>query len=102
MSDDELRGEIEKRLTGGLKTEVYPRADTAEETLAIVGRLQAGGDNLEAKLTFGGFTLTPIEHDGIEQPCETCMYFLVRRRYCDLPELALPVEPHWSCRLWRI
>ena len=38
----------------------------------------------------------------IEQACETCMYYKVHRRYCELPELELPVEPEWSCRLWRI
>jgi hypothetical protein len=26
----------------------------------------------------------------------------VHRRFCELPELMLPVEPQWSCRLWRI
>jgi hypothetical protein len=30
------------------------------------------------------------------------MYYLIRRRHCALPELDLPVEPDWSCRLWRI
>jgi hypothetical protein len=49
-----------------------------------------------------GFTLEPIEHGGLEQPCETCMYYVVHRRFCELPELNLPVEPQWSCRLWRI
>lgn len=32
----------------------------------------------------------------------TCMYFLVHRKWCDLPELSVPVEPEWWCRLWRI
>jgi hypothetical protein len=30
------------------------------------------------------------------------MYYKVHRRYCELPELDFPVEPEWSCRLWRI
>jgi hypothetical protein len=34
--------------------------------------------------------------------CQECMYYLVHRKWCDLPELALPVEPDWCCRLWRI
>jgi hypothetical protein len=38
----------------------------------------------------------------MDQSCETCIYFQVHRRYCDLPEIDLPVEAHWSCRLWRI
>lgn len=94
--------DVRSLLADGLKTEVFPRADSAEETQAIVGRLRAAGDDLVAKLVIGGFTLTTIEHGGIEQPCETCMYYLVHRRHCELPELDLPVEPEWSCRLWRI
>jgi hypothetical protein len=30
------------------------------------------------------------------------MYFLVHRKWCDLPELSVPVEAEWWCRLWRI
>jgi hypothetical protein len=30
------------------------------------------------------------------------MYYLLHRKFCELPELALPVEPTWSCKLWRI
>lgn len=101
-TDLDLREEIRGLLAGGLATEVFPRADTAEETAAIVARLRAAGDDLTAKLVVGGFTLHTVEHGGIEQPCETCMYYLVHRRFCELPELNLPVEPEWSCRLWRI
>lgn len=99
--DDTRREQIRAMLAAGLSTEVFPRADTHEEVQAIVGRLQAHQD-LKSKLVIGGFTLTPIEHGGIEQPCETCMYYKVHRRYCELPELDVPVEPEWSCRLWRI
>jgi hypothetical protein len=94
--------QMQALLAGGLKTEVFPRADTHEEVLAVIARLRAAGDDLETKLVVGGFTLHPVEHGGVEQACETCMYYLVHRRFCELPELALPVEPEWSCRLWRI
>jgi hypothetical protein len=30
------------------------------------------------------------------------MYYQVHRRFCELPELMVPVEPGWSCRLWRL
>ncbi len=101
--DDALRAEIGALLAGGLATEVWPRAETSEDVNAIVGRLRSeAGDNLTAKLAIGGFTDHTIEADGLEQPCETCMYYLIHRRFCALPELMLPVEPHWSCRLWRI
>lgn len=99
--DDKLREKIRSLLADGLEVEVFPRADTHDEVQAIVARLQANSD-LKDRLAIAGFTLTPIEHDGIEQVCETCMYYQVHRRYCELPELDVPVEPQWSCRLWRI
>ena len=101
--DDRLRGEIEAKLKDGLETEAWPRAETSEMVIEIVGRLRSeAGEDLTAKLVVAGLTDHTIEADEIEQPCETCMYFLVHRRFCELPELMIPVEPHWSCRLWRI
>ena len=100
--DDKLREEIKALLSNGLKTEVFPRADTHDQVQEIVARLQAAKGDLRERLIIGGFTLTPIEHEGIEQACETCMYYKVHRRYCELPEFEVPVEPEWSCRLWRI
>ena len=102
LADDAKREEVRGLLAGGLETEVHPRADTHEEVTQIVARLRAAGADLKAKLVIAGFTLEPIEHGGLEQPCETCMYYVVHRRFCELPELNLPVEPQWSCRLWRI
>ncbi len=100
--DDKRREDIRALLTDGLVTEVFPRADTHEEVQAIVARLQEAQGDLKALLVISGFTLEPVTHEGIEQACETCMYYKVHRRYCELPELELPVEPEWSCRLWRI
>ena len=102
MDDDKQRAEIKSLLVDGLKTEVFPRADTHEEVQAIVAQLQAAKGDLKKCLVIGGFTLEPIEHDGTEQACESCMYYKVHRRYCELPEFEVPVEPEWSCRLWRI
>jgi hypothetical protein len=102
LSDGTVRNEIHLLLAGGLKTEVFPRADSDGEIQAIVSRLKTEGNDLKAKLVIGGFTLDPIMHEDIEQLCETCMYYKVHRRYCELPELDVPVEPRWSCRLWRI
>lgn len=101
--DDRLRQDIAARLAAGLKTEVWPRAGTSEEVNALVRRLRVeAGDNLEKKLVVGGFTDHVVVADDLQQPCETCMYYLVSRKFCALPELMLPVEPDWSCRLWRI
>lgn len=94
--------EIRSALAGGLNTEAFPRADTHEEVQAIVARLRAAGNDLTAKLVISGFTLTPVVHEEVEQICETCMYYHVHRQWCVLPELDVPVEPEWSCRLWRI
>ena len=101
-ADDSLRKEIADLLAGGLETEAFPRAEESAQVNAIVSRLQTEGTDLTAKLVIAGFTDHTITVDDLEQPCETCMYYLVRRRFCDLPELELPVEPEWSCRLWRI
>ena len=102
VCDGQTREEIRLLLAGGLKTEVFPRADSQDEIQAIVSRLNPAGKDLKTKLAVAGFTLDPIMHEGIEQLCESCMYYKVHRRYCELPELDVPVEPQWSCRLWRI
>ena len=101
--DDAVRAKIEATLKDGLETEVWPRAETSEMVNRVIGRLrtEAEGD-LEAKLVVAGLTDHTIEADDLEQPCETCMYYLVHRKFCELPELMIPVQPHWSCRLWRI
>jgi hypothetical protein len=101
LGDDDMRREaIRGLLADGLKTEVFPRADTQDEIQAIVTRTRGAG--LEDKLAITGFTLTPVTYADMEQACETCMYYKVHQRYCELPELDVPVEPEWSCRLWRI
>lgn len=106
MEDDEtLRGRLEQLLRGGLETEWRERAYTSEAVNKIVARLQltAPGDHA-AKLKVAGFTRDPYaaDDDDISQSCETCMYYVVHRKFCDLPELRIPVKPEWSCRLWRI
>jgi len=96
------RSEIKRLLSDGLRTESQARADTHEQVLDVIARLRRSDGSLESKLVISGMTLQAIEHGGIEQLCETCMYYLVHRKHCELPELDLPVEPEWSCRLWRI
>jgi hypothetical protein len=103
MDFEATRAEIAQLLGEGLETEVWPRAETSEDVNEIVNRLQVeAGDDLVKKLVVSGFTDYTVEADDIEQPCETCMYYKVHAKFCDLPELMLPVEPEWSCRLWRI
>lgn len=105
--DDRLRTTLHTLLQNGLKTEVEPRAYASEEVQQLVSRLHAlPPDSIGEKLVLAGFTLTPYapsdRDDDLKQSCETCMYYVVHRRFCDLPELHFPVEKDWSCRLWRI
>ena len=103
MDDAKLRKQMADLLASDLKTEVWPRAETGDDVNAIVNRLQnEAGDDLVKKLVIAGFTDYTIVADDLEQPCETCMYYKIHAKFCDLPELQLPVEPEWSCRLWRI
>ncbi|HEX4382073.1 MAG TPA: hypothetical protein VH083_03965 [Myxococcales bacterium] len=88
-------------LAGGLKTQTEPFPETTQvfnEILVQLRELPAG--DLQGKLVIGGFLDKPYGPD--QQRCMECMYFLVHRKWCDLPELAVPVEPDWWCRLWRI
>ncbi|WP_205617220.1 hypothetical protein [Pelomicrobium methylotrophicum] len=104
MDEEALRRELEHLLQQGLETEWRERAYTSEEVNRIVARLQAiRPDDYVSKLKVAGFTSQPYGAGGeIEQACETCMYFVIHRQFCELPELQIPVKPKWSCRLWRI
>jgi hypothetical protein len=105
MTDDDLvRERLGEMLAGGLETNWHERAYTSEQVNAIVKELQhIAPDDWEQKLIVGGFTDHPFgEDEDISQSCETCMYYLKHRKYCELPELECPVEPEWSCILWRI
>ena len=95
-------GEIETMLKDGLQTEAFPRAYDSDSVQDVVHRLQTSDGTVKTKLVIAGFTLEAVEHEEIEQACKTCMYYLVNKKWCELPELDLPVEPEWSCRLWRI
>jgi hypothetical protein len=105
-TDAELRDHLRKLLEGGVETRWWQRAYGSEEIGAVVRGLRevAPGDHV-AMLKAAGFTAHPYRPTGdaeVEQCCSTCMYFEHQRQYCNLPELALPVKPHWSCILWRL
>ena len=92
---------IADMLASGLETEVEPFPETDKEFADILFKLrQLDPNDTEGKLVVGGFVDHPYGPE--QQRCMECMYFLVHRKWCDLPELALPVEPEWWCRLWRI
>jgi hypothetical protein len=96
-----MRHQIGALMRAGLKTKTQPRPATPTEfglLLAEVRELAPG--NLKAKLRLTGFVDKP--HGPDQMRCQECMYYMVHSKCCDLPELALPVEPDWWCRLWRI
>ena len=101
-NDAACENEIAKSSQAALKPMPFLAA-SSEMVRQIIEKLQLyAADDLDQKLKIGGFTNYTVDIDGLEQPCETCMYYLVHRKFCTLPELLLPVEPEWSCRLWRI
>ena len=106
-SDATLRARVDAALAAGLRTDWAQRAYTSEQVNAVCLRLHDVPANaVEARLAIAGFTrhpyIAPEDEDGIEQSCAVCMYYERHRRFCTLPELMLPVEPTWSCILWRI
>ena len=99
--DEQLREQIGALMAVGLKTQTEPFPETDKEfgqLLAAVRELAP--TDLNGKLVLTGFVNQPYGPD--QMRCQECMYYLVHRKWCDLPELALPVEPDWWCRLWRI
>jgi len=104
MDDDALREKLVKMMENGLETDWKNRAYDSESVAKVVNKLQRlEKKDWGKKLVIGGFTNYPYgEDEEISQSCETCMYFLKHRKYCELPELDCPVEPEWSCILWRI
>lgn len=92
---------IEDMFRAGLKTTVEPFPATDREFAALLDELRPlDPDELRARLVISGWLLEPYGPDRMR--CQECMYYLVHRRWCDLPELSLPAEPEWWCRLWRI
>ncbi len=104
MDDDSLREKLGKMLADGLETDWENRAYDSQQVAEVVNKLQSlEKDDWEQKLIIGGFTDYPYgEDEEISQSCETCMYYLKHRKYCELPCLDCPVEPEWSCIVWRI
>jgi len=104
MQDDAaLREKIRGLLSGGLRTQVEPVPRDNFEFDAILSQLHGLDDpqddaQLEQKLALSGF----VDRPRGDQCCQDCMYYAVHRKWCILPQLGLPVEPDWWCRLWRV
>src|SRR5262245_11385036 len=102
MSDDaSLREKIRGLLSGGLCTQIEPVPQDNVEFDAILNEQHDLDESqLEEKLEISGFVDKP--HGPEHQCCHDCMYYAVHRKWCVLPQLGLPVEPEWWCRLWRV
>lgn len=101
VDENELRGKIGKMMADGLKTQTEPFPETDREFSQLLSELhKLDPDDLQGKLVVSGFVDQPYGED--QMRCQECMYYLVHRKWCDLPELAVPVEANWWCRLWRI
>jgi hypothetical protein len=99
--ENELRKKILTMLAEGLKTQTEPFPETDKEFAQLLAQLrELPAADLRQKLVLSGFTDKPFGSD--QMRCQECMYYLVHRKWCDLPELAVPVEADWWCRLWRI
>jgi hypothetical protein len=100
-SHDMLLRMIEDMFADGLVTEVEPFPETDKEFSKLLDVLRPLDANaLREKLVISGWLLEPFGPD--QMRCQECMYFLVHKRWCDLPELNLPAKADWWCRLWRI
>lgn len=100
-SHDILMQMIEDQFANGLKTQVEPFPETDKEFGKLLDELRPlSADQLREKLDISGWLLEPYGED--QMRCQECMYYLVHKRWCDLPELDLPAKPEWWCRLWRI
>jgi hypothetical protein len=100
-SHDLLLRMIEDMFAEGLVTEVEPFPETDKEFSKLLDVLRPLDANaLREKLVISGWLLEPFGPD--QMRCQECMYFLVHKRWCDLPELNLPAKADWWCRLWRI
>ena len=98
---DSLLKDIAKRLENGLDTMTEPFPETEKEFAQILDELRVlDSDDIDGRLMIAGFVNHPYGPD--EQRCQECIYYLVHRKWCDIPEVSLPCEPDWWCRLWRI
>jgi len=94
---------VDGLLSYGVKSTMSPFPETQTEFLAIVRELRQLHENdLLGRLDVGGFANRTIGEGEGMQRCQECIYYLPNGKWCDLPELPIPVEAHWWCRLWKM
>jgi hypothetical protein len=101
-SDDTVRIWVDGLLQFGIDPIIEPFPQAQHEFLAIVDQLRALHENdLIGRLRIGGFTSYGMGEGEAVQRCRDCTYYQPNRKWCDLPELPIPVDAHWGCRLWK-
>lgn len=101
QQDEVLRQQIAALLRAGLKTTTEPFPEDGQAFAGLQAQLQQlAPDDLQGKLVIAGFLDRP--YGEAHMRCQECMYYASHRKWCVLPELQLPVEPEWWCRLRRI
>jgi hypothetical protein len=94
---------VDGLLNYGVKSTMSPFPETQAEFLSIVKDLrQLHPNDLLGRLDIGGFANHAVGEGEDLQRCQECIYYLPNGRWCDLPELPIPVEAHWWCRLWKM
>lgn len=103
VADNVLRIRIAMLLAAGIpgREDRFPATDVEFTDLIRILRALPERD-LAGRLALGGFADRPVVLKQQTMRCQECIYYLPHRRWCDLPELPLPVEPDWYCRLWKM
>lgn len=102
-TDDTVRVWADGLLRFGIDPIIEPFPKTQHEFLAIVEELRGLHENdLIGRLRVGGFTNYSMGEGEDIQRCRECIYYHPNRKWCDLPELPIPVDAHWWCRLWKL
>jgi|GEM_PF-203981 len=101
--NDTMRMWVAELLGQGLDTMIEPFPRTEKEFYEIVEELRTlKPDDLIGRLRIGGFLDHQVTVDSDLQRCKECIYYLPNAKWCDLPELPIPVEAEWWCRLWKL
>jgi hypothetical protein len=101
--NDVVRLWVDGLLNYGIETAMQPFPRTQNEFLGIVAELgKLPKNDLLNRLIIGGFANHAVGAGDDQQRCQECIYYLPHSRWCDLPELPIPVEPQWWCRLWKM
>ena len=99
--DGSVRARMAQLMADGLQTQTEPFPYTSTEFAALLDQCRdLDADDVVGKMVLTGWIDKPYGEERMR--CQECMYYLVHRKWCDLPELDLPAEPDWWCRLWRI